>query len=154
MFYEKALKQTDNPLYEAKCPALIFRTALCYRHIQETDEAVKLFQEAADLYSKINSDKSITAFLCIAQSYSEVYRFEEAKSAYLKVLGFGKVLPDNIFVRANLDLAEIEDNNLNTERAAGYANNALQSAEKLGNKKLLTESYFKYAPRKTIIARW
>lgn len=145
VFYEKALNQTDNPLYEAKHPALIFRTALCYRHIQETDKAVVLFQKASELYSKIDSEKSITALLCIAQSYSEVYRFEEAKEAYLKVLGFGKVLPDNIFIRANLDMAEIEDNNLNTESAAGYANNALQSAEKTGNKKLLTESYFKYA---------
>ncbi len=145
IFYEKALEQSDNPLYEAKCPALIFRTAFCYRHIQETDKAVHLFQKAAELYSKMNSEKSITALLCVAQSYSEVYRFEEAKEAYLKVLGFGKVLPDNIFIRANLDMAEIEDNNLNTESAAGYANNALQTAEKVDNKKLLTESYFKYA---------
>ncbi len=145
VYYEKALKQTENPLYETKRPALIFRTALCYRHIKETDKAVELLKEAAELYSKINRDKSITAFLCIAQTYSEVYRFDEAKAAYLKVLGFGKALPDNIFVRTNLDLAEIEDNNLNTEGAAGYANNALKAAEKSDNKKLLVESYFKYA---------
>ena len=143
--YEKALEQSENPLYEAKRPALIFRTALCYRHIQETDKAVNLFQQASELYSKINSEKSIAALLCIAQSYSEVYRFDEAKTAYLKVLGLKKVLPENIFIRANLDLAEIEDNDLNTEGAAGYAYTAMNTAEKNDNKKLLTESYFKYA---------
>ncbi len=145
VFYEQALSDSENPLYESKKPLLVFKTAFCYKHIQETDKAVKLFEEASELYSKINSEKSIFALLCIAQSYSEVYRFEDAKRAYSKLLALRKILPTSIFVRANLDLAEIEDNNIDTEKAAGYANNALKAAEGIDNKGLLTESYFKYA---------
>lgn len=146
LYYKKALTYTSDENFKKKEPGIYSKMAICYKKIQETDEAVRLFEKAYDLY-RVNSDERANDILFnIAKLYSEVYKFEKAKEVYKRILYSPEYKSPKTVIRVYLDLAELEDNNgLDTKEAVKYAQMAIKQAEKLADVPLLAECYFKYA---------
>ncbi len=145
VYYKKALTYKDDLMYALKEPIIYTKLAICHKKIQDTEEAVKLYEKVYQLYLKDSPDKANEILLSIAQIYSEVYKFDKAKEIYKRILYSPAGVSSKMVVRVYLDLSELEDNNLDIEAAAKYAKKALSEAEKLSDIPLLCECYFKYA---------
>lgn len=145
LYYKKALTYKDDALYQIKEPIIYTKLAICYKKVQDLEEAVRMYEKVYQLYLKESTDKANEILLSIAQIYNEVYKFDKAKEIYNRILYSPYGVSSETVVRVYLDLSELEDNNLDIESALGYAKKALTEAEKLPNIKLLTECYFKYA---------
>ncbi len=145
MYYKKALTYNDDELFIVKEPIIYTKLAICYKKIQNLDEAVRMYEKVYELYLKESVDKANNVLLSIAQIYNEVYKFDKVKEVYNRILYSPNGVSPQMAVRVYLDLSELEDNNLDIESAVKYVQKALNEAEKLSDVKLLTECYFKYA---------
>ncbi len=145
LYYKKALTYKDDDLFPRKEPIIYTKLAICYKKIQDVEEAVNYYEKVYQIYLKDSVDKANKILLCIAQIYNELYKFEKSKEVYNRILYSEKGVSSNMVVRVYLDLSELEDNNLDIESAVKYAQRALQEAEKLSDVRLLSECYFKYA---------
>ncbi len=145
IYYKKALTYKDDLMFKVKEPIIYTKLAICYKKIQDSEQAVKLYEKVYQLYLKDSPDKANEILLSIAQIYSEVYKFDKAKEIYKRILYSPLGVSSKMVVRVYLDLSELEDNNLDIEAAAKYAKKALSEAEKLSDIPLLCECYFKYA---------
>ena len=80
----------------------------------------------------------------MAEIYTETYNHAQAKAMYEKIL-LSKQNSDLAFTtRVLLNLAEIETNNSNIEKASEYYSQALNFATEIDDKKLICECCFKY----------
>lgn len=145
LYYKKALTYKDDALFSRKEPVIYTKLAICYKKIQDIDEAVNYYEKVYQIYLEDSIDKANEILLSVAQMYNEIYKFDKAKEIYNRILYSEKGVSSNMIVRVYLDLSELEDNNLDIETSVKYAQRALQEAEKLSDIKLLTECYFKYA---------
>lgn len=145
LYYKKALSYTDDELFTVKEPVIYTKLAICYKKVQDSEEAVRMYEKVYQLYLKESVDKANSILLCIAQIYNELYKFDKSKEIYNRILYSPYGVSSEMVVRVYLDLSELEDNNLDIESALNYAQKALAEAEKLSNVRLLTECYFRYA---------
>ena len=145
MYYKKALTYTNDEMFNIKEPIIYTKLAICYKKIQDSDEAVRLYEKVYQLYMKNSPDKANEILLSIAQIYSEVYKFDKAKEVYKRILYSPLGVSSEMVVRVYLNLSELEDNNIDIEAAVKYAQKALSTAEKMNDVSLLCECYFKYA---------
>ena len=145
MYYKKALTYTDDEMFSVKEPIIYTKLAICYKRVQDLDEAIRLYEKVYQLYMKNSPDKANQILLSIAQIYSEVYKFDKAKEIYKRILYSPIGVSSDMVVRVYLDLSELEDNNSDIESAVKYAQKALSMAEKMNDISLLCECYFKYA---------
>lgn len=145
MYYKKALTYSLDKMFKVKEPIIYTKLAICYKKIQDVDEAVKLYEKVYQLYLNDSPDKANEVLLSIAQIYSETYKFDKAKEVYKRILYAPKGVTTQMVVRVYLDLSELEDNNMDIESSVKYAQNAIALAEKEPNVALLSECYFKYA---------
>ncbi len=145
LYYKKALTYTGDENFYIKEPVIYTKLAICHKKIQNTDEAIRLYEKVYEIYLKNSSEKANSILLSIAQIYSEIYKFDKAKETYKRILYSPVKAPSGMIVRVYLDLAELEDNNLDIEAAVKYVQKALSEAEKTADVKLLSECYFKYA---------
>ncbi len=145
LYYKKALTYNDDALYKRKEPIIYTKLAICYKRVQDTDEAVKMYEKVYKLYLEEDNEKANSILLCIAQIYNEIYKFDKAKETYNRILFSPHGVSPQMTVRVYLDLSELSDNNLETENALKFVKKALSEAEKLSDLSLLTECYFKYA---------
>ncbi len=144
-YYKKALTFTDDKMFEHKEPVIYTKLAICYKRIQNFDEAVKNYEKVYNLYFNTNIDKANEILLSIAQIYSEVYKFDKAKEVYNRILYSPSKISPQTVIRVFLDLSELEDNNMNPESALNYSKKALDEAEKFADVRLLCECCYKYA---------
>lgn len=145
MYYKKALTYTDDEMFSVKEPIIYTKLAICYKRIQDIDEAIKLYEKVYQLYIENSPDKANEILLSIAQIYSEVYKFDKAKEVYKRILYSPAGVSNSMIVRVYLDLSELEDNNSDIESSVKYAQKALSISEKMNDISLLCECYFKYA---------
>lgn len=145
MYYKKALTYNSDDMFKIKEPILYTKLAICYKKIQDVDEAVNYYEKVYQLYLNDSPDKANEILLSIAQIYLEVYKIDKAKEIYKRILYSPITVSSEMVVRVYLELSEIEDNNLDIESAIQYLKKALATAEKTANTKLLCECYFKYA---------
>lgn len=145
LYYKKALTYTNDEMFLIKEPIIYTKLALCYRKIQNTDEAINLYEKVYQLYFETEQDKANEILLNIAQIYSETYKFDKAKEVYKRILYSPNGISSEMVVKVYLSLSELEDSNLDVEAAIMYMKMALTTAEKLLNTALLCECYFKYA---------
>lgn len=143
--YQKALSYKDDLLYDVKKPLIMTKLAICYKKIQNTEKAIKQFEEVYSIYAKTEPIKANYILLSIAQIYNETYKFIMAKNIYEKILKSQVDNPKSLVVRALLDLAEIEDHNSNMEKAIEYCQQAILESEHMDDSKLFSEACFKYA---------
>ena len=144
-YYQKALTYTSDKMFEYKEPVIYTKLAICYKRIQNTDEAISYYEKVYNLYIKDNPEKANEILLSIAQIYSEAYKFDKAKDVYKRILYSPSGISKEMVIRVFLDLSELEDNNMDIEMAVRYAQKALSEAEKSTDTVLLCECYFKYA---------
>lgn len=145
MYYKKALTYTNDDMFKVKEPILYTKLAICYKKIQDVDNAVNYYEKVYQLYLNETPDKANEILLSIAQIYLEVYKIDKAKEIYKRILYSPVTVSSEMVVRVYLELSEIEDNNLDMEAAIQYLKKALATAEKTTDTKLLCECYFKYA---------
>lgn len=145
LYYKKALTYTNDEDFSVKEPIIYTKLAICYKKIQNADEAVRLYEKVYEIYLKNHSEKANSILLSIAQIYSEIYKFDKAKETYNRILYSPITAPSGMIVRVYLDLSELEDNNLDIEAAIKYIQQALSEAEKTSDVRLISECYFKYA---------
>lgn len=145
LYYKKALSYIFDLNYEEKEPLIYSKLAFCYKKIQDTEEAARLYEKVYNLKLIKSPQSANDVLLDVARMYSELYKFDKAKEYYKRILYSPAGVTSEMVVRVYIDLAEVEDNNLDVEAALKYAQRALTEAEKLPDIKLLTESYFKYA---------
>ncbi len=144
LYYKKALTYKKEENYQEKEIIIYERLALCHKKIQETDDAVKYYELLNKIYSNKDNDKANEELLNIARMYAEAYKFDMAVEYYKRILSNPKGINNELKIRIYLDLAELEDNNMNLKSASEYAIKALNEAEKTSNIKLLCECYYKY----------
>ncbi len=145
LYYKKALTYTDDITFNKKEPIIYTRLAVCHKKIQDTDEAVRLYEKAYELYLEQSPQQANEILLCIAKIYSEIYKFDKAKEIYKRILYSPSGTDAKTVIRVYLDLSEIDDNNMDINSAIKYVQMALKHAEKYSDISLLSECYFKYA---------
>lgn len=145
LYYKKALSYKADIYYEEKEPTIYLEMASCYKKIQDTEEATRLYEKVYNLYLIKTPEKANSILIKIARMYSELYKFDKAQEYYKRILYSPAGVSSQMVVRVYLDLAEIEDNSSEIESAIKYTQKALTEAEKLTDIKLLLECYFKYA---------
>lgn len=145
MYYKQALTYTNDENFNTKQPIIYTKLAICSKKIQDFDEAVRYYEKVYSLYLSEESPKANEILLSVAEIYTESYKFDKAKETYNRILYSPIAVTEELKTRVFLDLAAIEDNNLNSREAVKYTQLALSTAEKYSNTKLLAECYFKYA---------
>ncbi len=144
-YYKQALTYKNDENFEIKEPVIYTKIAVCYKKIQDIEQAINCYEKVYGLYFNLSSEKANDILLSIAQIYAENYKYDKAKETYNRIL-YSPIPPDEeLKVRIYLDIAEIEDNTLNSQEAVKYVRKALMTAEKSSDFKLITECYFKYA---------
>ena len=144
LYYKKALTYKKEADFREKEIVIYERLANCHKKIQETDEAVKYYELLNKIYINIDTNKANEKLLDIAKMYADVYKFDLAVKYYKKILSNPEGINSELKIRIYLDLAELEDNNMNITEAISYASSALSEAEKTADIKLLCECYYKY----------
>ncbi len=144
LYYKKALTYKKEENYKEKEIIIYERLANCYKKIQDAEEAAKYYEALNKFYVNIDNNKANQELLNIARMYAELYKFDLALEYYKKILSNPNGLNIELKIRIYLDLAELEDNNMNINTAAEYAIKALSEAQKTANIKLLCECYYKY----------
>lgn len=142
--YNKAYSMTEAAGYDEAKPIIMMQTAFCHRKMQNNDEALKCFEIAYKLYCNINPQNANKALFNMAEIYTETYNHNKAKEMYEAILHSNQKNDLAFNARVLLNLAEIESNNLNIERASVYYNEALSYALNLNDKKLICETCFKF----------
>ena len=142
--YSKAYNMTESAGYNEAKPIIMMQTAYCHRKMQNNDEALKCFEIAYRLYCDINPQNANKALFNMAEIYTETYNLNQAKTMYERILHSNQKSDIAFNVRVLLNLAEIESNNSNIERATVYYNEALSYSLNLNDKKLICETCFKF----------
>lgn len=142
--YNKAYNMTASADYAEAKPIIVMQTAFCHRKMQNTDEALRFFEIAYKLYNGTNIQKANTALFNMAEIYSEIYNHQQAKKTYELILQ-NKDNSNLVFnTRVLLNIAEIETTDSNIEKANEYYTEALKISTEIDDKKLISETYFKY----------
>lgn len=144
-YYKKALSHKTDLLFDIKKPLILTKLAICYKKLHDTDVAIKYFEDVYEIYQEKEPVKANYILLSIAQIYNETYKYSLAKNIYERILSSTVKKPPSLLIRTFLDMADIEDNNANAEKALEYCEKALFELNKTDDVKLSGEVYFKYA---------
>lgn len=144
-YYKKALTHNDDLLFDLKKPLIMTKLAICYKKLHDTDLAIRYFEDVYEIYKEKEPVKANYILLSIAQIYNETYKYSLARNIYEKILSSTAKKPSTLLIRTYLDIADIEDNNSNVEKAVDYCEKALLELNKIDDVKLSGEVYFKYA---------
>ncbi len=144
LLYNKAYGMTEAPGYQDAKPIIMMQTALCHRKKQNNEEALRCFDIAYRLYSNENPEKANIVLYNIAEIYNETYNYEQAKSMYERILVSKESSDKKFIIRVLLNIADIEQNNSNIEKAFIYFKEALKFAIETEDKRLICECCFKY----------
>ena len=142
--YGKAYSMTEEAGYTDAKPIIMMQTAYCHRRMQNNEAALREFETAYKLYSSDNPQKANTALFNMAEIYTETYNHTQAKAMYEKILLSGQTSDLAFNARVLLNLAEIENNNTNFDKASEYYNKALSEATQAEDNSLICECCFKY----------
>lgn len=143
--YKKAISHSEDPLFEIKKPLILTKLAICYKKLHDSEKALKHFEDVYNIYAQKEPVKANYILLSIAQMHNETFKYTLAKNVYEKILSSNVKNPPSLLIRVFLDLADIEDNNSNVNKAIQYCEKALIELEKTDDLKLSGEVYFKYA---------
>ena len=148
--YLKALAQKYSPDYETFHSQILERLAFCCRKMNKTTEAIDFYNNLIELYATKNENEKINEIkLEIARIYKETYKINHARVIYENFIKQKNQASDKIVFCSYVELAEIEEDLENTEKALEYYKKAfnlsyeIEKDEKLKN--ILSIADFKYA---------
>lgn len=141
--------KTDK-LYTELQPQILEKLAICCKKTNKTTEAIDFYNQLSDLYLEKNeTNKSNEIKLEIAKIHKETYKFNHARIIYEKFTNKRIIANDKILLIAYVELAEIEDDAANTEKAIELYKKAFNIASTMNineqPEELLSKAYFKYA---------
>lgn len=143
--YKKALELKEDSDYNQKLTFILTKLAECSKKLNKTTEATEYYNLLIELYSANNDiEKMNQTRLEIAQIYKETYKINQAKVIYENFVNKKSDASDSIKARAYIELAEIEDDLTNTEKAIEHYKKAFSLSESIENKDFYTKAYFKY----------
>ncbi len=146
LYYRKALTYNNEKDFKEKEPLIYLNIANCYKHLQEIDKAVDIYEKVYQIYSSASLYiESNEVLRTLAHIYCELYKYDNAKEVYNRILKSNFEGSEELHINIYLELAELEDNIDNIESEKEYIKKALSIAEKYNKIQLLAKCYFKYA---------
>ena len=148
--YLNALNEKSDVNYHKMQPKILERLAFCCKKMNKTSEAIDFLNNLTELYQQRNDTEKLNETrLEIAQIYKETYRTNHARLIYENFVNKKSQASDKIILRSYIELAEIEDDMSNTDKAIDYYKKAFDLAENFSSdeniSEIVAESYFKYA---------
>ena len=148
--YLNALEQKTDTDYEEVLPKILENLAFCCKKMNKTAEAIDFYNKLSDLYSQKNqTDKMNDVKLEIAQIYKETYKISHARLIYENFINKKTPASEKIILNSYIELAEIEEDLSNIEKAIEYYKKAFQISPDFEQddtiSELIAEAYFKYA---------
>ncbi len=148
--YLQAREQKSSEDYQRLLPQIIEKLAFCCRKMNKTTEAIDFYNQLIEIYTGTNNIEKINEIrLEIAQIYKEVYKINHARTIYENFINQKSQVSEKILLCSYIELAEIEDDLSNTEKAAEYFQKAFTLSSKYENdesvSEKIAEAYFKYA---------
>ena len=146
--YAKALAmQNDEDFYEYE-PLLLEKLAVCAHKMNKTTDAIDFYNKLIELYSSRNEIEKMNEIrLEIAQIYKEIYKINHARVIYENFVNKKSPASDSILARSYIELASIEEELSNTDKAVEYFKKAFDFVNQGIEIKpsVLAQAYFKYA---------
>ena len=146
--YAKALAmRNDTDFYEYE-PVLLEKLAVCAKKMNKTTDAIDFYNKLTDLYSARNEiEKMNEVRLNIAQIYKEIYKINHARVIYENFINKKSPASDSILACSYIELASIEEDLSNTDKAVEYFKKAFELVNNNAEVKpsVLAQAYFKYA---------
>ncbi len=146
--YAKALSMKDDADFYEFEPVLLEKLAICAHKMNKTTDAIDFYNKLTDLYSSRNETEKMNEIrLEIAQIYKEIYKINHARVIYENFVNKKSPASDSILARSYIELASIEEDLSNNDKAVEYfkkafelINNAIEIPPAI-----LSQAYFKYA---------
>ena len=144
----KEMKSDEN--YNELLPEIVENLAICCKKMNKTTEAIDYYNQLIDIYTHQNNIEKVNEIrLEIAQIYKEIYKINHARTIYENFVSQNPPVSDRILLCSYIELAQIEDDLSNTEKAIEYYKKAFaispqyEKDESVSEK--IAEAYFKYA---------
>lgn len=151
--YLNALEIKNDLNFTEYQPLILEKLARICKKLNKTSEAIEIYNQLTDLYSQKNEiEKMNEVRLEIAQIYKDTYKISHARLIYENFINKKSPASDIILLRSFIELAEIEEDFSNTEKAVEYykkgfslfsSNDEYKQEENIREK--VGEAYFKYA---------
>ena len=139
--------KTDSDFYEYE-PSILENLAACCRKMNRTTDAIDFYNKLTELYTVRNQEENVNKTkLKIAAIYKETYKINHARVIFENFINKKTPASNNIIARSYLELAEIEEDLSNTDKAVEYYKKAFSLVDEnlQMDKNYLAQAYFKYA---------
>lgn len=144
--YQNAFELKEDPEYQKSLPVILYKLAHCSKKLNKSTEAIVYYNSLVELYSSVGeTEKMNETRLEIAQIYKETYKLNHARAIYENFISKKSNASENIVACSYIQLAEIEDDLANLEKAIEYYKKAFLLFENVQEKQVYTQAYFKYA---------
>lgn len=147
--YLNALDQKEDKEFEKYHPLILEKLAYYCKKMNKTTEAIDFYNNLIDLYSKKQETEKMNEIrLEIAKIYQETYKINHARVIYENFINPKSTASEAIKLRSYIEMADIEENLDNTEKAVEFYKKAFILNEAINDETLkdyLSEAYFKYA---------
>ncbi len=146
--YCSMLTLKSNEAFYDYEPLIIEKLAFCSHKMNKTTDAIDFYNKLTEIYSARNNPEKVNEVrLKIAAIYKETYKINHARVIFENFVNKKTQASDNIIFHSYVELAEIEEDLSNTEKAVEYYKKAfalLNSTISL-EPNYLAQAYFKYA---------
>lgn len=122
--------------------------AECSKQLNKMADAIDFYNRLTDLYNTKNDTENINKVkLKIAFIYKSTYKINQARVILENLIKKKSSVSDNIVFKAYIELAQIEDEQSNPDRALDYYKQAFGMTENANtiDNEYLANAYFKYA---------
>lgn len=152
VLYYQAWQLVDDTDFKDYEPLLLERLAVCAKRMNKTMEAIDFYNRLTELYASLEQiDKMNEVRLNIAQIYKETFKLNHARVIYENFINKKSTASNSILARSYIEIAGIEEDSANTEKAVEYYKKAFAIADEISNTQekldapILAQAYFKYA---------
>ncbi len=147
--YRKANELYEEVVYKIKDTALqaeVFeKTGKNYKKTNDYISAIDFLERAFDLKEKNGNKKDLAELLLnIADLYKDTYKNTKAQNLYYQLLAEYE-LSDIYLIKCYLGLSDLENSQQNPNIVADYFRKIFDKMDKIDDKSLRAEVYFKYA---------
>ncbi len=139
--------KTNEAFYDYE-PLIIEKLAFCSHKMNRTTDAIDFYNKLTEIYSARNNLEKVNEVrLKIAAIYKETYKINHARVIFENFVNKKTQASDNIIFHSYVELAEIEEDLSNTEKAIEYYKKAFALLDTSLNleENYLAQAYFKYA---------